>query len=530
MAESRSSSRTGRSAGDPAEPHPDPLRDELARLRAVFDLSGDAIFILDEHGHFVDANPVACARYGYGREEIRSLHIGALDVEAERHLVPDRMARILKDGGASFLATHLAKDGRTIPEEINSKLIVVGGRRFFLSICRDVSERLRAEAEQRALEARMQQAQKLESLGLLAGGVAHDFNNLLMGILGHLEVALADSPEDSPVREDLLAIEKAARRAADLSHQMLAYSGRGRFVIQPFDVGALVEEMGRIVSASMSKKVALRFTLAETPPVLGDVTQFRQVAMNLLLNAAEAIGDRDGTIAVSTGRLDRARLAPLPGDAELPEGEHVWLEIADDGCGMEPATLARVFDPFFTTKFMGRGLGLAAVQGIVRSHKGAIEVRSEPGKGTTFRVLLPVAAAAVAAAPEAQRQPTGWRGHGLVLLADDEELVRTIAGRVLERLGFEVLTAADGEAAVALFTAHQARVRCTILDLTMPRLDGEEALHAILRLDPKAKVILASGYEEPAVTRRFEGKGLAGFLHKPFRSETLAATLEQVLG
>jgi two-component system cell cycle sensor histidine kinase/response regulator CckA len=507
------------------------MRDELERLRAVFELSGDAIFILDEAGRFVDVNPIACSRYGYSRAEFTQLQIGALDTEDERHLVPERMSRIIDGGGASFVAKHLAKDGHVIPTEVNSRTVVIGGRRYFISICRDVSERLAAEEARRKLEAKMVQAQKLESLGVLAGGIAHDFNNLLLAILGHCEVALSEVSPISAIREDLVAIERAAQRAAHLSRQMLAYTGKGHFVVQPLGLRELVEEMGPMLSVSLSKKVALRFDLdASAPAVLGDPSQLRQVVVNLVTNASEAVGDRSGTIVVAVGaaRYAKGRLAALPFGEELPEGAYAWLEVRDDGRGMDAATLPRIFDPFFTTKFVGRGLGLAAVQGIVRAHRGAVELASEPGKGTTFRVLLP-AAPEGAAATRPGPAPVRWRGAGLVLLADDEELVRSAGVRMLERLGFRVITAADGHEAVTLFEAHRAELRCAILDLTMPRMDGEQAFRAIRRIDPSAKVLVASGHGEQQLAERFAGSGLTAIVEKPYRLEALAALLEPLL-
>jgi PAS domain S-box-containing protein len=510
-----------------------PLRDELDRLRAVFDLSGDAIFILTADGHFLDANGEACARYGYPRDALLRRHISELDVPEERHLVPERFARLMTGKPVSFVVQRLKRDGTSIPEEVNSRKIEIGGRTFFLSVCRDIADRLRVEAERRDLEAQVQHAQKLESLGVLAGGIAHDFNNLLMGILGHVDFALTDLDPHSPIRDDLVAVEKAARRAAELSHQMLAYSGKGRFVIEPVDLGALVDEMRHILESSISKKVALRLEpAADLPPVHGDATQLRQVVMNLIINAGEAIGDRPGTIRLTTGTVacKRSLLRKLAPADDLAEGTYVFLQVVDDGCGMDAATAARIFEPFFTTKFTGRGLGLAAALGILRGHKGAVSVESAPGKGTTFRLLLPASdrgAAAPGILPP--RRAATWRGRGLVLLADDEEAVRHVCGRMLDRLGFEAIVATDGEEALAIFRERHADLRAVLLDLNMPRLDGEQALAQMRSLDPHPPILLSSGYTAEQVAERFAGKGMSGFIQKPYQIDALRTALDAAL-
>jgi CheY-like chemotaxis protein len=322
---------------------------------------------------------------------------------------------------------------------------------------------------------------------------------------------------------------------------MLSYSGKGRFVVEPIDLVELFEEMTHLLEVSMSKKVVLRYDFAENlPPFSGDATQIRQIIMNLITNASEAIGDNSGVIAVSTGAMECSRAylddvhetlsAGL--DELLPEGRYIYLEVSDTGCGMDAETVGKIFDPFFTTKFAGRGLGMAAVLGIVRGHDGTIKIHSELGKGTTFKILFrasefPENGAAIQT--QASGKPRAWHRRGTILIVDDEETVRAVGKKMLNRMGFSVLTAVDGRDAIDLFRKRPDTIDCVLLDLTMPRLDGQEAFRKLRRIRPDVAVILCSGYNEQDATQRFAGKGLAGFIHKPFNMATLRETLMKVL-
>jgi PAS domain S-box-containing protein len=398
---------------------------------------------------------------------------------------------------------------------------------------REITGRKQADQERAALDRKLQQTQKLESLGVLAGGIAHDFNNLLTGILGNANLARLESPPGSSAVPYLDQIERICLRAADLCRQMLAYAGKGRFVIEDLDLNRLISDMTHLLQVSIAKTVVLRLApAARLPPVRADASQLRQVVMNLVINASEAMADKSGVIGVSTGvvRVDRDYVRNSLLDPDLALGDYVALEVSDNGPGMTEEVKAKIFDPFFTTKFTGRGLGLAAVQGIVRGHKGAVKVYTEPGRGTTFKVLLPCAEGAVEAAAGADEGAAeGWRGEGIVLVADDEETVRVIAARMLEALGFAVVLAVDGQDAVEKFRADPSAFRLVLLDLTMPRLGGEEAFRALRQLRPDVRVLLMSGYTEQEVTTRFAGKGLAGFLQKPFQLAGLLAKVRQAL-
>ncbi|HUF27631.1 MAG TPA: MASE1 domain-containing protein [Gemmatimonadaceae bacterium] len=397
-------------------------------------------------------------------------------------------------------------------------------------------ERMRNEEDRRRIDEQLGQTQKLESLGVLAGGVAHDFNNLLAGILGNASLARGEVDEGEDPSESLVQIETAARRAADLTRQMLAYSGRGAFVIQRIDLGALVNEMAGLLASVISKKAVLDLRVPESiPECEGDATQLRQLVMNLITNASDALGDDGGTITVTTGVVEatRAELAGSFIDEQLPEGRYVFLEVRDTGCGMDYGTRARIFDPFFTTKFTGRGLGLAATLGIVRGHRGAITVESAPGAGSAFRLLLPALAPPLARSepvtgPIAVRAGSPWRGSGRILVVDDEEMVRTLAVRVLEASGFDVLGATDGREAIALFTRSPDTIRLVLLDWMMPHLGGGETLDALRRIRPKVPVILSSGYAEQTVGGRLEDERTV-FIQKPYRPQELLAKVRAAL-
>jgi PAS domain S-box-containing protein len=401
-----------------------------------------------------------------------------------------------------------------------------------IGIIRDITERKRAEEERRHLEAQMQHVQKLESLGVLAGGIAHDFNNLLMAILGNADLAMRSLSHVSPAQGYLRDIETASRRAADLCRQMLAYSGKGRFVIETLNMNEVVEEMTRMLEVSISKKAVLKYHLAANlPAIAADATQVRQVLMNLIMNASEAIGERSGIISIATGaiRCDRSYLGETHLSDDLAEGMYIYIEVADTGSGMTPEVRSKIFDPFFTTKFTGRGLGMAAVLGIVRGHKGAIKIYSELGRGTTIKVLFPAIEKTAVKSQAARATPQDWKGSGTILVVDDEETVRVVTERMLQLMGFQAIVANDGRDALEVFRKRHTEIACVLLDLTMPHMDGEEAYREMRRIDKNVRVVMSSGYNEQEVTQRFVGKGLVGFLQKPFQYEALQAKLREVL-
>ena len=402
------------------------------------------------------------------------------------------------------------------------------------SLLRIFSARAAAELERRntegaraLLERQMQHAQKLESLGVLAGGIAHDFNNLLTAMLGHMNVAQMKLAPESPALPHLESLERIIHRAADLTRQMLAYSGKGRFVVRPYDLNHVVQEVTHLLEVSISKKIALRFHLAPSlPQVEADAAQIQQVIMNLVTNAADAIGDAEGTIRLSTAALqvDRAYLDQVFHGQDLAPGTYVTLEVSDTGCGMTPEVLARIFEPFFTTKISGRGLGLSATVGILKGHRAGLRIYSEPGRGTTFKLLFP--------ATETRREPESIQvaipilvRKATVLLVDDEDMILESAAAVLESIGLTVVTAGDGREALDTLQRMDGKVDVVLMDLTMPHMDGREAFHHIRRLQPHLPVILSSGYNEQESIQDFMGRGLTAFLQKPYTLRTLEAAV-----
>jgi CheY-like chemotaxis protein len=382
----------------------------------------------------------------------------------------------------------------------------------------------------------VQQTQKIESLQVLAGGIAHDFNNLLMIITGNADLGLMDVAPDSPVGELLQEIKGAAVRASKLSNQMRAYSGQGHVGMEQVILNDIVAEMLRLMKSSIPPQIQLEYDFAtHLPTVQADVSQLEQVVMNLIVNAYESIGPGAGTICVRTGAVDVTRdyLAQAHAEEDLPGGQYVFLEVQDTGCGMDEQTRERIFDPFFTTKFIGRGLGLAAVLGILRGHRGAIHVTSSPGQGSTFQVLLPPAK--VNPLPDhTQKQPAHddirqWKGQGTVLVIDDEKSFLNIASIVLRRSGFEVVPAETGQAALDYFRENYHQVVAVLLDMSMPGMSGEETFTGLKQIDPQAKIFLCSGFGESDAVKRFSGEGLAGFLQKPFQIDTLLMTLRKAI-
>ncbi len=391
------------------------------------------------------------------------------------------------------------------------------------------------DAERNDLQEHMQQLQKLESLSVMAGGIAHDFNNMLVGILGNTELAMGELPEDSPAHEFLIQVEMAGKRAAELSQKMLAYSDKGCCIVEPINLNDVVREMSHMLERLVSRKTSLRFDLTEKLPAnKADITRIRQIVTSLVVNASEAIGDDAGIITVSTYTAECGRdyFKETYLDENQAAGTYVCLEVADTGCGMEDKIKARLFDPFFTTKFPGRGLGLSAVLGIVRGHKGAIKVDSAPEKGTTVSILLPTCESLETNILEmTTEQLIDWQGTGTILVVDEEEMVRNVILSELEMVGFTVLTASNGQEALDVYREHLDDIVCIVLDFTMAEMDGKETFRQLCKLNEDVCVIFSSGYDAIEVAERSAGeKQPAGFLQKPFSFIELRDKICSVLG
>ncbi|HUI81333.1 MAG TPA: PAS domain S-box protein [Bryobacteraceae bacterium] len=522
---------------------------------------------LDLEGRIVRVNRAGCRLLGLTESEIIGRHVWEFVAPDEQAASRDRITQNLRTGQPiePLERNWVLPDGTSLVVEIHSNYIheadgkVRGIRSFLLDITRrkraeealrrvqeglefsikertaelelanaflrrEMEDRRKAEEEHHKLEAQVQHAQRLESLGVLAGGIAHDFNNLLASITGYASLAAMDLPEDSRARQSVDQVLIAAKSAADLTQQMLAYSGRGTFVLEPVNVTQLIEGVIRLLESTISKKAKLRLQLAAgLPAIRADASQIRQVVMNLITNAAESLDDRTGTVEVITG-VESAELGELPAISPghvLPAGDYVYIEVRDTGCGMDQETLGKIFDPFFTTKFTGRGLGLAAVLGIIRGHRGSIQVESRPGQGTVFRVIFPAIEERLAPEAAALSEPETWQAEGVVLVVDDQAGVRELAETILERVGLTVLTAADGKQAVDVFNEHVNQIHAVLLDLNMPGMDGAEVFWHMTQMAPGIRVVLCSGYNEQEVTTKLRGLQPAGFLRKPYNPSDL---------
>jgi signal transduction histidine kinase/ActR/RegA family two-component response regulator len=396
---------------------------------------------------------------------------------------------------------------------------------------RELTKQRLLEQEKKVFEHRLGETQRLESLGVLAGGIAHDFNNLLTGILGHASLGRSEILEDSPLNSHFEEIEIASRNAANLCQQMLAYAGKGRFVVKPHNLSQIVSQAAHLLHISLSKQAELRFQLAEgLPLVLADATQIQQIVMNLVINASEAIGKRPGLIALTTRLIqpDASTFSSCPYAPEKPAAAYVTLEVRDNGAGMSPEVIERIFEPFFTTKFAGRGLGLAAALGIVRSHNGAVRVESKQGEGSTFTVFLPATDLKDKEENNHLLTHTPWSADGTLLVIDDEAPVRSVTERMAQALGFSALCAADGDQGIQLFQLYRAGIKVVLLDLSMPGLSGEETLASLRSIDPTIRVILMSGYNQPELPATINGKP-PSFLSKPFSISQFQSAVRQAM-
>jgi two-component system, cell cycle sensor histidine kinase and response regulator CckA len=435
-------------------------------------------------------------------------------------------------------------DGTSAEAECRTIRVPYGNDVADLSLLVDVSERKRAEEERRRLDAKMLQTQKLESLGLLSGGIAHDFNNLLVGILGNADLALRDPSVGDNARRFVGRIKTAAQRASELTAQLLTYTGKKPLIVGRLDLSAITQEMTDLIRTSVSANTVLTLDLAsDLPAIEGDGSQIRQVVMNLLTNASDAIGETHGEIVLRTSVCEGQPQRDGTSYGETREDRvYVCLEVTDTGIGMDERTRAKMFEPFFTTKEAGRGLGLAAVMGIVRAHGGAIDVKSDPGSGSSFRVFFPTneptseRGAASTRSPVtpvtaiAPTAPVEWRGSGTVIVADDEPRVRQVLAIMMSDLGFDVVEAGSAQECLAAFRAHASNVRALLIDLTMPGGGGGEVVR-VLRAEGHRDVpiVLSSGYPEDAISRELRGDRHLSFLEKPFDFETFARAMRRAV-
>ena len=511
------------------------LRTSERKLAEIFRSSPSLIAVSTlSEGRFLEINDGFTKLLGYARDEAvgrTALELNIYPAAADRA----RVVEIVKAEGRirNYEIGLRGKSGEIVEVLASMAPVLIDGKQCVITLATEIGERKRAEESRLEMERRLLHAQKLESLGILAGGIAHDFNNLLMAILGNLDLALADLSPLSPARSSIEQSAEAARRAADLTRQMLAYSGKGRFEVRKIDLSELVRENAHLFRACISKIVVLNVGLEQGLPFINaDPGQIQQVIMNLITNASEAIGEQPGAISLSTGvqacdtaSLSRSRLAEIP-----PAGRYVYVEVADTGCGMDRDTMLRLFDPFFSTKSVGRGLGLSAILGIVRAHHGAIFVDSIPKQGSTVRVLFPAGEAppaddAKAAEPGNAAAVSSRQNAGAIMVVDDEDIVRTTCARILRKDGWRVIEAANGPEAIDLFRKDPSGVACVLLDQSMPHMDGMTVFRELRAIEPRARVILSSGYSSEDLM----AEGLDGFIQKPYTAQELAQKIAQVL-
>ena len=501
--------------------------ESLELMKFCVDHTAENVVWISRHGRILYANHACCLRYGYSADEFLNMSIWDLDV------VPDYQPDLwekhfddLKQRGNIVLETsHRAKDGRVFLMDVSANYVKVGDRELNFAFARDISERKRAEEERRRLQEQLVHAQKLEDLGVMASGIAHDFNNLLTAMLGNASLARMELPQESPLESYLEEIESAARSAAKLTNQMLAYSGKGQFAIQPLRLDALVEESISLCKTVVEKNVEIVLDL-ESAPFEGDADQTRQMMVNLIANASDAFQGEPGKIYIRTGirNVDAAKLHSMYAPNKISAGGYAFFEVKDHGCGIDKETLQKIFDPFFSTKMMGRGLGLAAVLGIVRSHRGTIHVISEPGQGTTVEVLLPAIEATVPQTRDETGEPV-LNDKKTILIVDDEDFVRNFLARCMEAAGFKVLTASDGYEAIEVYRQQAAEISVVLLDLTMPRMSGMEVLKELRSLSVDLPILMISGYSEQDISKQMSKSGSCAFIQKPFSPDELIAAI-----
>ena len=508
--------------------------DSDSLYQCLFELMPGSVLLMDTRGFVLDANPAFCRQIGYTRGELRGRHVSRFS-QHSIEVIERNLGRLISGEVLEHQVSNVQKDGSVRHYELRETAITLpDGSRGILALANDVTERLRVQQEKLEMERQLLHADKLKSLGVLAGGIAHDFNNLLAAIAGNLDLAMMDLDPTSPIRAQLQAANVATQRATDLTQQMLAFSGRGRFVLAEVDLSDLVGGMAELLSASISKKSSLRLNLAsELPFIIADAPQVQQILINLITNASDALSEKPGLITVTTcvRECDSDALARSRCGQSLKPGTYVVLEVRDSGCGMDDAVQRQLFDPFFSTKFTGRGLGMSAVLGIVRGHSAGVLVSSQPSDGSAISILFPATDYKPAAtvkplsiATLGDKQDASVLA-GTVLVADDEAPIRLLIEQILKRMGLKVLAAADGEAAVACFREHVKEINFAILDLTMPKLDGVKTLAELRQINPEIKAVLTSGYDASLgpLPREF-----AGFIRKPFQVEAFIALVRRL--
>jgi PAS domain S-box-containing protein len=511
------------------------LEESRNRYADLYDFAPVGYVTLDKKGNMLEINLTAATMIGIERSYLLGTPFVSLVTQSDRKAFQDYLLQCQKASERTISEINL-KVKKSNPITVQLLSAPVEDSQLNTTLYRmaitDITARKQADENQRQLEARMRLAQKLESLGVLTGGIAHDFNNMLAVILGSADLALLGLPGESPVQKYISQIVKVTVRATDLTNQMLAYAGKLELRAKLLNLSRLVEDILQLLKTIVSKKAIFKYELEDTIPAIeADAAQLTQVVMNLITNASEALEGKEGIITVRTGvmKTDQEYLSSFYQNSDLPTGRQVYLEVSDTGIGMDKETTGKIFDPFFSTKFIGRGLGMASTLGILQKHNAAIKIDSNLGAGTTIRILFPLAEKTI---PETVRESSisdEWRGSGTALVVDDEEDVRFTISAMLEKLGFTVLSAINGEEGVNIFQEHAEEIAFVLLDLTMPRMDGVEAFDKMRQVKPGVRIILSSGYSKEESVKRFAGIPFTDFIKKPYRFEDLMGKVRAII-
>jgi len=503
------------------------ISDALEYSQTIFDASPIGIITFKDSGEVISANNAAATILGGTIEQLMTQNFRTLRSLEKSGLQAAAIAAISSGGEKDVEVHHISTFGKDLWLTARFVPFSHQAQLQLLLLISDITERKQSEEA-------LRHAQKLESIGTLAGGIAHDFNNLLHAMMGQSSLALAKLPDESRAKYHIEKSIQAADRAADLTRQLLAYSGKGKFVTQEIDLNRLVEENAQLLKVSVSKTTQLQYEIDPLPlSIHGDVGQIQQVIMNLIINASEAMGPNPGLITIRTKHLELtdastnySRYTHDP----LPRGKYALLQVADTGGGMSSEIMARIFDPFFTTKFTGRGLGLAAALGIVKGHKGGVRIESELGKGTTFEIVFPLTNAVLKSEGQVNRETPAINGAGhSVLVIDDEESVVDLLNDVFTEANFRVFQTLDPIQGIEVYREHQQDIALVILDYSMPNMDGRTAFEELVKINKEVKVLLCSGYTEEEMQSGFGDIRPIGFIKKPYRPSELLARVSKTL-
>ncbi|HEY6729353.1 MAG TPA: response regulator [Polyangiaceae bacterium] len=484
----------------------------------------DAAYWVIEDASIVYVNQAAAHMLGYSREELMSMSITQVNADVPASAWPGLWSQLKQERRRTFETRHLAKDGNKIPVEVSANLMVLDGMEFSCAFARDIRER-------KELELRLRQGEKMEAIGQLAGGIAHDFNNQLMGIMGYADLLSREVADDPNLAELVHNILLAVTRSAELTAQLLAFSRKGKYLSEPVDLHQIVREVASILAHSIDKRIQVQHELeAVRPHTIGDRSQLQSAVLNLALNARDAMPN-GGTLLFTSENVELDGSFQSELGFPVGPGSYVKLSVTDSGTGMTPEVQRRMFEPFFTTKAKGKGtgLGLAAVYGTVKNHRGAIRIHSKPDMGSRLELFLPVGTETF----ESQRRRKGddlrARQSAKIMVVEDEPQLRDVARRMLESLGYTVTTFESGDQAVRYFKTEHANVDLVILDMVMPVMSGRETFRLLREIAPNVKALLASGYSLDGDAQAILDDGVLGFIQKPYGRKALDELLRKAL-